>query len=136
MAQKKQVEDSEVTTQTLTPELTESELDFYEATAAQLAKKYAVSKVHPVVYIDKDTLKRTVCYLKEPNYLTKIRVLDKAATLGVYTASDELRVACTLKEESDPITYGDSSECDKYKLGVTDFAGTMVVKLQNQFKKK
>lgn len=120
----------------LPDELTPEELEHYQTIADQLAKKYNVSKVHPVVQIDKDTKERTVCYLKEPNYLTKIRVMDKAATIGVYTAADELREACVLKDESDPITYGESSECDRHKLGATDFALTLVARLQQQFKKK
>lgn len=117
-------------------ELSEEEIAEYEAKAVALAKKEIVSKVHPVVQIDPETLGRHVCYLKEPNYSTKIRVMDKATTLGIYTAADELREACIIKEASDPITYGDSPECDRYKMGATDYAITMVTRLQNQFKKK
>jgi hypothetical protein len=120
----------------LPEELTEEEIKLYEEKAAQIAKSKNISKVHPVVLIDQDTMERRVCYLTEPNYLTKIRVMDKAATHGVYTAGDELRQACLVREESDPITYGESPECDRYKLGVTDFAISLVRRLQNQFKKK
>lgn len=116
--------------------LTEEEISNYESRAVELAVKYNISKVHPVVQIDGDTKERSVCYLREPNYLTKIRVMDKATSLGVYTAADELRESCVIKEESDPITFGEGSECDRYKLGVTDYALTMVKRLQNQFKKK
>jgi hypothetical protein len=117
-------------------ELSEEEVAEYEAKAVALAKKEMVSKVHPVVQIDPETLGRHVCYLKEPNYSTKIRVMDKATTLGPYTAADELREACLLKEVSDPITYSDSPESDRYKMGVTDYCIAMVSRLQNQFKKK
>ena len=116
--------------------LSEEEIAEYQQKAEALANQKAVSKVHPVVQIDPDTLNRHVCYLTEPNYHTKIRVMDKATTLGVYTAADELREACLIRDASDPITYGDSPECDRYKLGVTDYALTMVTRLQNQFKKK
>ena len=116
--------------------LSEEELAEYQAKADDLARAKAVSKVHPVVQIDPETLGRHVCYLSEPNYSTKIRVMDKATTLGVYTAADELREACLIREASDAITYGDSPECDRYKMGVTDYALTMVTRLQNQFKKK
>lgn len=120
----------------LTSALTDEEIAKYDVRAAELAKAKSISKVHPVVQIDPDTLERKVCYLSEPNYLTKIRVMDKATTIGIYTAADELREACLIKEASDPITYGDAPECDRYKLGVTDYALTMVTRLQNQFKKK
>lgn len=118
------------------PALTPEEATKYSDAAKLLEKKYSVSKVHPVVQIHPDTFNRTVCFLKEPNYATKLRVMDKATTEGVYTAADELRVACLLREESDPITYGEGPECDDYKMGVTDYALTMVKRLQNQFKKK
>lgn len=116
--------------------LSDEEIADYAAVADSLAKKEGVSKVHPVVQIDPETLNRHVCYLREPNYSTKIRVMDKATTLGVYTAADELRMGCLIKDASDPITYGESPECDRYKMGVTDYALTMVTRLQNQFKKK
>ncbi len=115
--------------------LTQEELDFYDKKADSL-RANGVSKVHAVVQINPDTLERTVCYLNEPNYITKIRVMDKAITVGAYTAADELREACLLKEASDPITYGESAECDRYKMGVVDYCLTMVTRLQNQYKKK
>ena len=121
---------------TLTPELTEQESADYQETADQLAKNLGISKVHIVVQIDPVTLERKVCYLKEPNYLTKIRVMDKATTLGVYTAAEELRELSVIKESSDAITYSDTPESDRYKLGVVDYCLGMVTRLQNQFKKK
>lgn len=116
--------------------LSEEETAEYDQKAEALAKANNVSKVHPIVQIDPETLSRHVCYLKEPNYSTKIRVMDKATTIGVYTAADELREACLIREASDSITYGEAPECDRYKMGVTDYALTMVARLQNQFKKK
>lgn len=120
----------------LEKDLTEEERKEYQERAEHLARTRGVSKVHPVVQIDPDTLERKVCFLQEPNYSTKIRVMDKATTLGVYTAADEMRESCIIKEASDPITYGEGSESDRYKLGVTDYCLTMVGRLQNQFKKK
>lgn len=116
--------------------LSDEEIAEYNDKAEALAKGHNVSKVHPVVQIEPETLDRHVCYLKEPNYLTKIRVMDKATTVGVYTAADELREACLIREASDSITYGEAPECDRFKMGVTDYALTMVTRLQNQFKKK
>jgi hypothetical protein len=108
----------------------------YEEKAAALAIANNVTKVHPVVLITPDTLERTVCYIKEPNYPTKIAVMDKAASVGPYRAADELREACLIKEASDAITYSESPESDRYKLGVTEYCLGIVSRLQNQFKKK
>ena len=121
---------------TLTAELTATENKHYEDTANALAAQKAVSKVHVVVQIDPDTLERKVCYLSEPNYQTKISVMDKAVTIGIYRAAEELREISVIKESSDAITFGESSECDRYKLGVVDYCMGMVNRLQNQFKKK
>lgn len=121
----------------LADELTDAENQQYAETADQLCKSIGgCSKVHPVVFIDAESKERTVCYLKEPNYATKIRVMDKTTTIGLFSAADELREACTIKEHSSPITYGDGPECDKYKMGVTDYCLTIVNRMRNQFKKK
>lgn len=121
----------------LSASLTPEELKYYEEKAEELARKYSVSKVHPVVQIDEENgYRRIVCYLKEPNYDTKLRVMDKMATVGIFSASNELREACTLREESDAISYGESHECDSSKMGVTEYCVTIVKRLNNQFKKK
>lgn len=120
----------------LTPELTEAEMSAFEKKAEELASIHRVSKVTPVVFIEPDTLKRVVAYVKEPNYPTKVRVMDKMVTTGSYSAADELREACLIKEESDPLTYGEGPECDSPKLGVTTHMLSVVKVMQNQFKKK
>jgi len=116
--------------------LSQAEHDQYKQVAEGLEKQLSVSEVHVVVQIDPVSLERKVCYLREPNYLTKIRVMDKATSLGVYTAAEELREISVIKEASDAITYGESPECDAYKLGIVDYCLGMVNRLQNQFKKK
>lgn len=120
----------------LPEELTSDEVAQYDEKASQLAKELSVSKVHVVVQINPETNERAVCYLKEPNYLTKVRVMDKAAGLGVYTAAEELREMCIIKEHSDPITCSDHYESDRYKMGILDYCLGMINRLQNQFKKK
>ena len=120
----------------LPAQLTEEEHKQYDAAAEKLAKELSVSKVHVVVQIHPETLERKVCYLKEPNYSTKIRVMDQATQLGVYTAAEQLREASVIKEASDAITYSESPESDDYKLGIVDYCLSMVNRLQNQFKKK
>ncbi len=123
-------------TEIKTTELTEDELKQYETKAAELAKTHNVSKVHPVVQINPDTLERTVCYIKEPNYMTKVLLMDKAVTLGVFAAGEKMRNICIIKEASDPITYGDHANSDEYKMGVVDYCITLIKRLTNQFKKK
>lgn len=118
------------------PKLTDEETKFYDDKCSELEKRESVSKVHVVVQMDPGTFERKACYLTEPNYLTKIRVMDKATTSGVYTAADELREACVLKDVSDAITYSEAPESDRYKMGVVDYCLTMITRLQNQFKKK
>ena len=122
--------------QILTPELTDAEIKHYDEAAKAIAVSKNISKVHVVVQIDPDTLERKACFLSEPNYQTKISVMDKAVTIGVYRAAEELREISVIKESSDAITYSDSPESDRYKLGVVDYCLGMVSRLQNQFKKK
>lgn len=129
-------ESKKIGAEKLPGELTDEEFKFYNDECARLAIKHGVSKVHSVVSFDKETNKRRVCYLKEPNYDTKILIMDKAMTIGVYSAANSLRIACVLKEESDPITYGDSPECDSYKLAATDESLLMTNRVIDQFKKK
>jgi hypothetical protein len=120
----------------LPEELTTDEIKSYDEKAEALAKSLGVSKVHAVVQINPDTLQRSVCFLKEPNYITKIRVMDKAASIGIYSAAEELREMSVIRDHSDPITYSDHPESDKYKMGVVDYCLGMVNRLQNHFKKK
>lgn len=117
---------------TLLPE----EQDYYSSVADLLAKTLNVSKVHPVVLLDPITFERKICYLKEPNYPTKVAVYNKSLILGPAIAAEELRELSTIKESSDVITYSDSPDSDRYKLGIAEFCMSLVSRLQNQFKKK
>lgn len=117
-------------------DLIDEEIKMYDEVAAGLARKHAVSKVHVVVQVDPETFERSVCYIKEANYITKLAIMDKSVAVGIFMAADELRETCIIKEASDAITYGDSSDCDRYKLGAVDYCMTLVTRLQNQFKKK
>lgn len=117
--------------------LNDEEIAMYDNAAKGIAAKRSIHKVHPVVLMDPDDKwKRYVAYVSEPNYSTKISILNKSSQLGPWPAADEMREACILKEDSDPITYGESPECDRYKLGVTEYCMGIVSRFQNQFKKK
>ena len=117
-------------------ELTAEEIAGYEAEADGLAKKYGVPKVHVYIGVDPETDERVVGFLKEPNYLQKIFTLDKIATVGIFAAGEELREILTLREESDPRTYGTTADCDAYRLGMVGACVPIVNVIQNSFKKK
>lgn len=120
----------------LPAELTEEENENLEKKAEELAKGIpGCSKVNIFVSIDKESKKRHVAFLREPPYRTKILISDKAATIGLYSAADELRDSCLLKEHSDILFYGETLECDKYKLGLCDFCVGLVRRVVNAFKK-
>ena len=121
---------------TLTAELSEQEIQQYEDKCVVLAKENNVPKVHACVIITPDTLERQVCYIKEPNFVTKINVLNKMTTLGVYPGANELREACIIKEASSPLTYGESPECDPYKIGVVNFCMGIITTYQSILDKK
>jgi len=118
-------------------ELSEAELKEVDAKCEQLAAAHNVSKVHAVVFIDGNNKNaRVTCFLKEPNFPTKIAVMDKAATIGIHFAANELREGTVIKEASDPITYGDTPECEDYKIGVVNFCVGMIRTKTNVYKKK
>lgn len=117
-------------------QLTDEELQQYEEKSAEIAKQLGVEKVHPVVFINPETAERAVCYLKEPDFQTKLAIMDKALILGVYQAGHELSQLCVIKEHSDAITYADIYAAEDFKMGVVDYCLTMIKRYQNQFKKK
>lgn len=120
----------------LTEKLTEEEIASYDEKCTELAKRENVSKVHCCVIVTPDTFERRACFIREPNFPTKLNVLGKMVNVGIYPASDELREACTIKDASDPLTYGESSECDDYKLGVVNFCMGIIKPMQNAYSKK
>lgn len=120
----------------LTDTLSQEEIEGYEAKSLEFQKKYQTPKVHVYVGIEENTNKRVVAYLKEPSFTVKLYFLDKFTSLGAFSAAEELARAVLIKEESDPLTYGDGYECDKYKLGVVTKCMEIAEIIQNQFKKK
>lgn len=120
----------------LTKEISQEEMNGYEAKAIEIAKKIGAKKVHVYIGLDPETNERVIGYLKEPNYLQKLYAMDKISSVGPFTAGDELRQAITLTEESDTRTYGASSDCDEYKLGMTGRCIAMINVANDNFKKK
>lgn len=123
----------------LSPELSQEELQQFQEKCDELAKQHNVGQVHCCVQIRREdgSNERIVSYIKEPNYMTKLALMDKAAQLNaVMMASEELRLLCQIKEESHPLTYSENWQADKYKLGVTKFCAEIIELAQNEYTKK
>lgn len=120
----------------LTPELTEEERLAYDEKCASLAKLHNVSKVHACVILTPGTFERQVCFIKEPNFPTKLNVASKMTQIGYQLGANELREACTIKDESSPLTYGESADCDPYKMGVVNFCMGLISAYNNILDKK
>ena len=128
---------SKETKEPLPIEITEEERKQYEERCVELATKYNVPKVHVCVQVKDDELNtRVVSYFKEPNYMTKLGLMDKAGTVGIHMAADELRLICQLKEESDPLTYSEHFTSDVYKLGLAQYCIGIIELISDKFKKK
>lgn len=119
-------------------EISEDEIKQYEEKCVELAKAVGASKVHCCIQLRRDdgSFDRIVTYIKEPNYMTKLALMDKAAMVGPMNAGEEFRLLCLLKEHSNPLAHSENEEYDKYKLGVTKFCVEIIELAQNEFKKK
>jgi len=115
-------------------ELTQKEIETVEEYAESLAKKLGIKKVHVYVAIDEETGDRVVGYYKEPSYAQKLYAMDKIATVGTFSAGEELRQALTLtgEGESDVRIYTE----DQYKLAIAGACIALIQVAQNRFKKK
>jgi len=105
-----------------------------EAKARQLSEVHGC-EVHPLVFIEPDTQEQVVGYIKEPNRLVKMRVLDKGLQSPI-TAASELLEVVLLKEESDERIYSERQEHDKIYLGAVMACYDTIKVSVNQFKKK
>jgi len=88
-------------------------------------------KVLPIVFHDEELNQDIIGFIKEPNRVVKLRVMDKAMTAPV-TASAELFESIFIAEESDTRFLTD----DKYYMGGTMEAFKTVEIAVNTFKKK
>lgn len=115
--------------------MTDKETQAIEAKCLELAAKYDTPRVHPYIS-EQEGQKPVIAFIKEPTYIQKMYAMDKLNSIGMLSAGDELRDILTIKEESDPITYGDTWQSDKYKLGIATLCITILEFAQNDFKKK
>lgn len=118
-------------------ELTEKEVQSFEDKCVELEKKYQCSKVHVCVQMKTDgTNERVVSYFKEPSFFDKLALMSKVREDNQYIVANELREIYQLKEDSHPLTYGDSHECEEYKLGVVTKCIEIITMVRDRFKKK
>lgn len=120
----------------LTEILSEEEIAAYDERCIEIAKRENVSKVHCCVIVTPVTFERRACFIREPNFPTKVNVLGKMTEIGYHHGANELREACTIKDASDPLTYGESPECDPYKIGVINFCMGLIRAYNNVLDKK
>lgn len=91
-------------------------------------------KVNPFIFKTEDG--DIIGYLKEPERLLKLRVIDML-NMGQHTASgDAILQACLIKEESDPRILSESPNDDMVYIGAVMHAQELVKYYTNQFKKK
>jgi len=118
-------------------EITPEEKAQYEAKCIELAAKYGVPKVYPCVLFKHNdpTCERLVAFIKEPNYISKLAAMDKASTMGIHLAAEDLRLVNQIVEESHPWTCSDLAEFERYKLGVAQFCIGIIDISMNHLKK-
>lgn len=124
------------TTTQLPPQLTEEETKYYEDKCLELAEKYKVSKVYCCVMIKADeTRERIYAYFHEPNFLTKLSLIDVANRDGTRIAANQLRELTLLRDESHPIMVIENSANDRYQLGAAEFCIGIIDISRNELKK-
>lgn len=105
-----------------------------QAKSDQLSKNLGV-KVNPLVFVEEESGEQIIGYVKEPNRITKVRILDKAMSSPMTAGSDLLDIIL-IKEESDPRISSENQDFDKYYLGAVMAAMGMIKYSQDTFKKK
>lgn len=118
-------------------ELTADEVKQYESKCEELQKKYECPKIHVCVQYKPDGLNtRVVSYLREPSFDQQLALMSKLREDNSYEIANEMRELFLLKDESDPLTYGNSYECNPYKLGVVEKFISIFTIIRDKFKKK
>jgi hypothetical protein len=110
--------------------LTQEEI---EAKASELKEQLKVD-VHPLVFQTGEG-DQVVGYIKEPDRMVKLRVLDKGMISPV-SAAAELFEVIMIKDASDPRIWGEKPEFDKFYLGAVIACYDLIKLSVNTFKKK
>jgi hypothetical protein len=91
--------------------------------------------VKPLLFVDSQTGENVIGFLKEPNRLLKLRMLDKSQHSAFSFAAEVLEVIL-LKEDSDKRFSSEKQEDDRFYFGAVTAAYEMVEMSVNNFKKK
>lgn len=105
-----------------------------EARAQALSDELKV-KVHPLVFFVAEIGEPVIGYVKEPNRMVKLAVMDKYAT-GFYSACAQALETILLKEHSDPRISSERPEDDVYYMGAVYAVSEMIQMAGNQVDKK
>jgi hypothetical protein len=120
----------------LSEKLSPEEIEIIEKECERLATEHKCGKVHACVQVYKTkNNERVISYIQEPNYPTQLYLLDKAAELGAHQASENMREMCIIKEASHPLTYIDTVEANKFKVGVVRFCMNLIKVVNDELKK-
>lgn len=92
--------------------------------AQQLTEQLNV-KVHPIVFKESEEAEPVIGFLKEPNRMVKLAVLDKTL-MGSFSAAAEMLDVILIKDESDPRLYSEKPEHDKFYLGAVKAAQDLI----------
>jgi hypothetical protein len=111
--------------------MTDEEL---QARADELSVVHSV-KVIPMAFEEEGNSERIVGFIKEPNRITKLRMMDKSV-MGAFTAAAEILEACLIREESDPRIFSEKAEHDKIYMGAVMACYDTVKYSVSTFKKK
>jgi hypothetical protein len=107
-----------------------------EAKKMDLEKQHGV-EVHPIVFLVEGAEKedQVVGFIKEPPFLVKLRVMDKALISPISSAAELLEISL-IKEASDSRIYDESPKNDKIRLGAVMAAYGLIKYQVDVYKKK
>ena len=74
-------------TEKLLPVISDEESQSYDAKCAELQTKYNASKVYCCVQFREETNERIISYITEPNYTSKLVLMDKANDIGMHEST-------------------------------------------------
>jgi hypothetical protein len=111
--------------------LTQAEV---QAKADEISKEIG-KKVHPIMFVDEDNNDQVIGYIREPERIVKLRVLDKSLQSPM-TAAAECLEAVLLPEFSDERILSEDPVNDKIFIGAAMAALNIIQYSANQFKKK
>jgi hypothetical protein len=92
--------------------------------------------VHMFLLKNQKTGEPVVAYVKEPNYVSKVALMDSIISKGAVITGETMREACLIEKESHPLTYGNAPECDEYKLSIAINCIGLIKSVADEYKKK